>query len=226
MGATQAAPINPGAAKTEPPLRQVRLAALCRPEHRQTPCDDERMPSEARTGSLHTKLIVIRGNSGSGKSSIARQLQLRHGRGCALVEQDYLRRIVLRERDKPGGVASALIEHTVRFALDHDYHVILEGILHTGKYADMIASLWRAHTGQTFFYYLDVSLDETLRRHQTRPQASQFTADDMRAWYNPHDVLGFGHEHVLPETTSVDEAIMFIAASAGLPEQSCHALPT
>jgi len=31
------------------------------------------------------------------------------------VEQDYLRRIVLRERDKPGGVAPALIGHTVRF---------------------------------------------------------------------------------------------------------------
>jgi uridine kinase len=35
-----------------------------------------------------TKLIVIRGNSGSGKSSVAREVRHRYGRGCALVEQD------------------------------------------------------------------------------------------------------------------------------------------
>jgi predicted kinase len=76
------------------------------------------MPNESPIGTPSTVLIVIRGNSGSGKSSIARQLQRRHGRGCALIEQDYLRRIVLRERDKPGGIAPALIEQTVRFALE------------------------------------------------------------------------------------------------------------
>lgn len=97
------------------------------------------MPAET-TGSPDTVLVCIRGNSGSGKSSIARELRHRHGRGCALVEQDYLRRIVLRERDKPGGVAPALIEQTVRFALDHGYHVVLEGILYTGRYRDMLTT--------------------------------------------------------------------------------------
>lgn len=43
---------------------------------------------------------------------------------CALVEQDYPRRVLLRERDKPGGLAPALIDQTVRMARDHDYHVI------------------------------------------------------------------------------------------------------
>lgn len=127
------------------------------------------MPADEPIGSARTNLVVIRGNSGSGKSSIARQLRLRCGRGYALVEQDYLRRIVLRERDEPGGLAPALIEHTVRFALDHDYHVILEGILFSGRYGDMIAAVRRAHRGRTFVYYLDVSLAETLRRHATRP---------------------------------------------------------
>jgi uridine kinase len=45
-------------------------------------------------------LVVIRGNSGSGKSTVTRELRHRYGRGCALVEQDYLRRMVLRERDE------------------------------------------------------------------------------------------------------------------------------
>ncbi|MCM3920185.1 hypothetical protein ND748_00560 [Frankia sp. AiPs1] len=82
-------------------------------------------------GSTATTLVVIRGNSGAGKSSVARAVRARSGRGVALVEQDYLRRILLREWDQPGGVAPALIDQTVRFCLDHGYHVVLEGILAT-----------------------------------------------------------------------------------------------
>jgi predicted kinase len=177
--------------------------------------DDDAAPTP--TGHAHTRLIVIRGNSGSGKSTIARQLQLRHGRGCALVEQDYLRRIVLRERDHVGGAAAALIEHTARFALDHDYHVIVEGILRSGRYGDMLRGLRRAHRGQTTVFYLDVSLAETLRRHQNRPQAAEFTAEDMRGWYHPGDVLGTPGERVLPGSTSLDEAITIIAGASDLP---------
>src|ERR1700689_4815453 len=52
------------------------------------------------------RLIVIRGNSASGKSAVAAELRRRHGRGLAIVGQDNLRRQVLRERDVPGGGGS------------------------------------------------------------------------------------------------------------------------
>lgn len=112
------------------------------------------------TGSPDTILVCVRGNSGSGKSSIARELRRRHGRGCALVEQDYLRRILLRERDKPGGAAPALIGQTVRFALDQGYHVVLEGIMHTSRYRNMLTSLRNGHRGRSLFCYLVVDPDE------------------------------------------------------------------
>ncbi|MEU0156543.1 kinase [Micromonospora fulviviridis] len=169
------------------------------------------------TGSPDTILVCIRGNSGSGKSSIARELRRRHGRGCALVEQDYLRRIVLRERDKPGGVAPALTAQTARFALDHGYHVVLDGIMHTSRYRSMLTALRDAHRGRSLFCYLDVSLAETLRRHLTRPQAGQFTAEHMSGWYADH-VLGWPDELVLPEATTFEEAVSVIAAAAGLPQ--------
>ncbi|MEU4779212.1 kinase [Micromonospora sp. NPDC023633] len=168
------------------------------------------------TGSPGTILVCVRGNSGSGKSSIARQLRRRHGRGCALIEQDYLRRVVLRERDKPGGAAPALIEQTVRFALDHGYHVVLEGILHTSRYRAMLTALRDGHLGRSLFVYLDVSLPETLRRHLTRPQAGEFTAAQMSGWYAAHDVLGWPDELVLPETTTLEDAVGAIAVAAGL----------
>jgi adenylate kinase family enzyme len=174
------------------------------------------MPADSAIGTPSTTLIVIRGNSGSGKSSIARQLQRRYGRGCALIEQDYLRRIVLRELDGPGGIAPALIEQTVRFALDNRYHAILEGILSSHKYGPMIAALRRTHRGTTHVFYLDVSFEETLRRHGTRPQATDFTAADMRRWYKPWDLLGFDDEHVVPEASSMEATIARIAATANL----------
>ena len=174
------------------------------------------MVDDGLIGSSLTTLVVIRGNSGSGKSSVARELRLRWGRGVALVEQDYLRRIVLRERERPGGLAPALIAQTVRFALDHNYCVVLEGILYARLYREQLAQLQAAHRGRTSIYYLDVSLEETLRRHATRPQATQFTPEEMRGWYVPRDLLGFDGEQIIAETSSLEETVAQIADSAGI----------
>ncbi len=168
------------------------------------------------TGSPTTKLIIIRGNSGSGKSTIAKRLQRRYGRGCALIEQDYLRRIILRERDEPGGIAPDFINHAARFALDHGYHVILEGILHLERYQPMLDDLRTAHRGPTYAFYLDISFDETLRRHATRPQASEFTPDQMRDWYIHRDLLENPDEFVVDESSSEDETTTFIVRTTGL----------
>ncbi|GAA3777884.1 hypothetical protein GCM10022225_77140 [Plantactinospora mayteni] len=132
------------------------------------------------------------------------------------VEQDYLRRIVLRERDVDGGLAPELISQTVWLALRHGYHVVLEGILISHRYGPMISALRRNHRGDTCLFYLDVSLEETLRRHTLRPQAAEFTADDMRGWYRPRDLLGLPDELMIPESSSLEETVTFIQHTAGL----------
>ncbi|MGW4502681.1 hypothetical protein ACWENR_29260 [Micromonospora sp. NPDC004336] len=103
-------------------------------------------------------------------------------------------------------------------ALDHGYHVVLEGILHTGRHRSMLTGLRDGHRGRSLFCYLDVSLPETLRRHLTRPQAGEFTAEQMSGWYAARDVLGWPGELVLPETTTLYGAVGLIAAAAGLPQ--------
>ncbi len=163
-----------------------------------------------------THLIVIRGNSGSGKSTIARRLRLQAGRGWALVEQDYLRRILLRERESDSGLAPALIQHNVQFLLENGYHVILEGILFTGRYGTMLHDLAADHPGPTHFFYLDVSFAETVRRHATRPQYQEFTADQMRDWYTELDTLSGVKEAVIAERSSEDETLNLIAEAAGI----------
>ena len=168
-------------------------------------------------GSDQTRLIVLRGNSGSGKSTIAQALREAHGgRGVAWVSQDLIRRVILREKDRPGGVNIGLIDQVTRYSLDHGYHVILDGILYADRYEPMLAGLNHDHRGLSRFYYLDVCLDESLRRHAARPQAAEFGPDDMRLWYRPHDVLTSIHERVIPETTALQEITALILAETQL----------
>jgi predicted kinase len=87
---------------------------------------------------------VLRGNSTSGKPTVAAGIQERFGRGLS---QDNLRRIVLRERDRPGAANIGLIDTVARYALDAGYHVVLKGILYADHYGEMLAQLRADHRG-------------------------------------------------------------------------------
>jgi predicted kinase len=167
-------------------------------------------------GSDRTRLIVLRGNSGSGKSTVATALREAYGRGIAWVSQDLIRRIVLREKDMPGGVNIGLIDQVARYSLDSGYHVILDGIFYADRYEPMLAALSRDHQGLSRFYYLDVSIEETLCRHLMRPQAGEFGADDMRSWYRARDLLTAVREHVIPQTSTVEDSIGLILTETQL----------
>ncbi|MGW4528392.1 AAA family ATPase [Amycolatopsis sp. NPDC004378] len=158
-------------------------------------------------GSTTTRLIVLRGPSGSGKTSTAAGLRERRGRGLALVELDYLRRRVLRERDVEGGANIALLDQVARFSLDHGYDVVVEGILAAERYGAMLTRLHDDHRGTSAFYFFDVSLEESLRRHTTRPQAAEFGPEHMRGWYLERDLLPGVDERIVPETSSLEATI-------------------
>lgn len=165
-------------------------------------------------------LVIVRGNSGSGKTSVARAVRDAYGRGAALIEQDYLRRIILREHDSSAstGIAPEFITNAAGFALANGYHVILEGILHTARYADALRKLIQDHDGPSYAYYLDVSFAETLRRHATRPQAAEFDPDQMREWYLDHDVLGTLGEHLVGESSTLTQTVDHVLRSSRLTE--------
>jgi len=154
------------------------------------------------------KLIVIRGNSGSGKSTIAKELRNRAKKPnkVALVEQDYLRRIVLKEKETEGTNNLGLIEQTVLFALAKGYDVILEGILYSERYASLISKLIKKFDS-SFIFYMNVSLEETLKRHVSKPNAHEFGKKEMRDWYKENDVLGFNGKKIIPKTNNTSETV-------------------
>jgi len=167
-------------------------------------------------GSDATNLIVLRGNSASGKSAAAQRIRQRHGRGVAIVGQDAIRRDVLKERDTPGAANIALIGLIARYALDHGRHVIIEGILRADHYGDMLATLRADHRGPSHFFYFDVPYEETVRRHATKPQASEYGEVEMREWFRPLDLLSTVPEYRIPESASLDDAVDVIMHRSGL----------
>lgn len=168
------------------------------------------------TGSPSTRLVVLRGNSGSGKTTTARTLRQRLGRGTAWVEQDHIRRILLRERDVPGGLNIGLIDLNTRYALDHGYNVVLEGILDAARYGDMLRRLTSDHRGTTLHYYFDIPFHETVVRHATREQRHEFGPDVMQDWYRERDVLDGVEQTVIGPDSTLDETVTRILTELGV----------
>jgi hypothetical protein len=169
-----------------------------------------------KAGSATTRLVVIRGNSASGKSAVAAEIRARYGRGIAIVGQDNLRRVVLREHDVPGGANVGLIDLVARYGLDHGYHVIVEGILYAAHYAGMLRALDADHRGVSRFYYLDIPFEETLRRHATKPQANDYGHEEMTGWYRERDLLPGVIEEIITEHMPLDAIVQRVMESTGL----------
>ncbi|MEU3795679.1 M15 family metallopeptidase [Streptomyces fructofermentans] len=170
-------------------------------------------------GRPDTRLVVIRGNSASGKSSVAQGLRDHYGRGIAIVGQDVIRRIVLREHDTTGGANIALLGRIVRHALDAGFHVVLEGILYADRYSHMISSLVRDHRGVSRCYYLDVPLEATLARHASKEDAAylaQVTDTQLTSWYRELDLLPDGLETVIPAASTLQDTVARIMRDTDL----------
>lgn len=163
------------------------------------------------------KLVIIRGNSGSGKSTIAEAIRTRRGqRDLAIIGQDNVRRIILKELDNGLGAHVGLIDTMARYALDHGYHVIIEGILNAERSREMFARLLADCAPSAWCFYLDIPFAETIRRHHTKPNAHEWTEDDMARWYRPHDALGVPGEILIGPESSFEASVARIGGITGL----------
>jgi predicted kinase len=167
------------------------------------------------------KLIVIRGPSGSGKSTIARALFKNATRKTCIIEQDYYR-FIFRSRDDGSKENSAtihkMIKDNVLTALNDGYDVILEGILATQSYIDDLSEIIAQHPAENYLFYFDISLEETLKRHRTRPSrnTSTYKEGDLRAFYPAAYVQAHKDEKIISETFSADETLACVIEACGI----------
>lgn len=156
------------------------------------------------------KLIIIRGNSGSGKSTVAKRLQGEMGRGTMLIPQDMVRRDILKVLDTPGNESIDMIYEMALYGHKIGYDVIVEGILHEKKYGDMLRKLLNDFQGEVTVYYLDIPFEETLRRHATKSNAHEYGEKEMREWWIDKDYLGVEGEIILSDERSEDDLVKAI----------------
>lgn len=156
---------------------------------------------------VKSKLIILRGNSGSGKTSTAKLLQQELGPHTMLVSQDVVRREMLRVKDTAGNPAIQLIYQLCRYGQSIGYTVILEGILSTKKYGSMLQKLVADFDGNVQVYYFNIPFEETVRRHTTKPNAHEFGEAELRQWWKNQDRLGIKGEYDIDETLSQAEIV-------------------
>ena len=159
---------------------------------------------------MESKLIIIRGNSGSGKTTTAKSLQNQLGKRTLLVSQDVVRRDMQKVRDREGNISIDLIRQIAEYGKDKCEFVIVEGILSKNRYGEMLSNLINFYNQKAYTCYFDLSFEETVLRHNNQSKKMEFGKDSLRAWWNPKDYLGVDGEMILTNDMSQDDVLKLI----------------
>lgn len=153
------------------------------------------------------KIIILRGNSASGKSTVAKALQQKIGHGTFLVSQDYVRREMLWLQTGLHSQAIDLLENLIEYGFRHCEITILEGILYSVTYDSLFRRIKELFAYDIFAYYFDISFEETLIRHRQRPWANEFDEAEMQKWWRANDFLSNINEKIIIQDSSITETV-------------------
>lgn len=153
------------------------------------------------------KLIILRGNSGSGKSTIAKELQNRFGTNTMLISQDVIRRDVLKVKDGKNTPALPLMKELLIYGHNHSNIVILEGIMYADWYKPLFDLSVQLYGSEIYAYYFDLPFEETLKRHQTKPNCHEFGEEAMRGWWREKDFSDVLNEVSITSERNIDDIV-------------------
>ncbi|MDH6364675.1 uridine kinase [Enterococcus sp. PF1-24] len=158
-----------------------------------------------------SKLIVLRGNSGSGKTTTAKAVQDYFPRGKVMkISQDEIRLDILNVKDRKENPTTDLIQLIAEFGHDKFDIVIIEGILGSHIYREMFEKLYHIFDNKVHTYCYDVPFEVTLLRHSQREKAKEFGADRMKQWWLEKDVLNFPNETLITAEMSQEQVVNMI----------------
>lgn len=161
---------------------------------------------------IETKLIILRGNSGSGKTTIAESLQNHFGKATLLVSQDTVRRDMLKVGDRAGNLSVDLIRQITEYGKGKCKVVILEGIFVKQRYEEMLLGLIHFYKGNAQVYYFDLPFEKTVERHHSRSKSAEFGEDSLRSWWSPSDHLGVEGELSITEEMTQEDIMKLICS--------------
>lgn len=162
-----------------------------------------------------TQILLIRGNSASGKTSLATLLQQTLGPDTILLSQDHLRRTILYTKDGQETKTIPLLLSILETAQTLSDVIILEGIFRSDWYQPVWSYLEEHFPNSVQAYYYDLPFEETLVRHRTRAKASEFGQDALERWFVPKDYLYRFSERRIGPDTSLEDALNLILQDLG-----------
>lgn len=142
---------------------------------------------QLRKGRNMRLLITIRGNSCSGKTTLAKELQKRLGRGTMRLSQDVIRREILHVKDEPNPKSIPLLKLMLAYGHEHAEIVILEGIMKVDWYRELFQYANQLYGNDIFSYYYDLSFEETQQRRDMKPNRDELTDAKMHLWWTEAD---------------------------------------
>ncbi len=155
-------------------------------------------------------LIILRGNSASGKTTTAHNLQRQFAPGSALViSQDLIRREMLQEKDRPRNKAIAFMRANALLGKELCDIVIIEGITNRAIYRELFEDL----AGQfeaVYTYYFDLPYEETVKRHRQREKSAEFGEAALKSWWLERDLLHFPGEKIIDQLMTEKEIVALI----------------
>ena len=153
------------------------------------------------------KLIILRGNSGSGKSTIAKRPQKKLGHNTMIISQDEIRRNMLHVNDGGDTPAIPLMKELLQYGSNHSNIVILEGIMRSDWYSSLFEFANFLYGSEVYSYYFDIPFEETLKRHLTREKSREFGEESMRRWWVEKDFSGSLKETVITADKDIDTIV-------------------
>lgn len=90
------------------------------------------------------------------------------------MSQDAVRRDMLNVSDVEGNLSIELIKRIAEYGNGKCEVVIVEGIMYTYRYKQMLEDLIASFEENAYSFYFDLSFEETVRRHRSRPKKNDF----------------------------------------------------
>jgi thymidylate kinase len=162
-----------------------------------------------------TKLIIIRGPSGVGKSAVAQALMKRTKRPTVLVDLDHYRFSFINPPRADHDLEYEMSGNDVLIGLRLGFDVIFDGNFTATAHDPFLEKLFHAHPEENYLFYLDASLHETLKRHETKSNP-RISIEKMREVYEYASPTGREEEVVISESSSLEQTVEQITRITGI----------
>ena len=152
-----------------------------------------------------SKLIVIHGPSAAGKSTVTEKLFNAITEPVAIIDLDHYR-FMFKSDKGARDLDEELAKHNMITCLNNGFNVIFDGGFDTKNYKELFREVITSDIHEIYFFYLNVSLNETFRRH-AKKQYKIIDEDKMAELYDRFLPTEHPNETVIEESSSLDGTV-------------------